>query len=196
MPSSADPSPADPSPADPAPTGSSSLDLPREEPAAPPRVLLAAGTGTYASGEFDELDKVPESLRRIVEAAGRLGVTPLAGGPGYLLDPDSATLGEQIAGAAHSGSPVVIVYYTGHGEQPKADSFYVLTRNSTRRPPAGLALSAVRAADLGRLLVRRDGNGDPVPDQPAVLVILDCCYSGAGGMDALVLQPVRPVIRR
>lgn len=42
------------------------------------RALLAAGTTTYESHDFETLDKVPESLRAVVETLRELGFFTVA----------------------------------------------------------------------------------------------------------------------
>ena len=150
------------------------------------RVLLAAGTETYDhSDEFARLTQVPASLRMVVEALAGLGFATVSGPPGYLLDPRTEQLRDEIERARDVGAPVVVLYYTGHGERPEGDRYYVLTHDSTHSPPRGLRRSALPATEFMELLTRRDKHGEPRRDQPAVLIMLDCCYSGAGGIEAL-----------
>ena len=150
-----------------------------------PRVLLAAGTQTYDSGEFARLEQVPLSLRLVFDALAGVGFVPVIGPPGYLLDPGAEQLKDEIDRVRDSGAPVIVVYYTGHGERAEGGHYYVVARDSTHSPPRGLRRSAVPATDFAELLTRRDEYGELRGDQPTVLVILDCCYSGSAGMEML-----------
>jgi hypothetical protein len=144
------------------------------------RTLLAAGTATYDCHDFETLDKIPEALQAVVETLRELGFATVAGPPGYHVDPAVKRLRTAVREAA-AASPVVVVYYTGHGAHPERDTYYLVTKKSR---PADLSGTAVPAADLLRLLTRRV-NGEVAADQPMVLVILDCCYSGSAGMEML-----------
>jgi WD40 repeat protein len=144
-------------------------------------VLLAVGTATYNSPDFPALEKVPDALRTVVEALKELGCTTAARSPGYRLDPTLASLCQAVRRAA-SAAPVVVVYYTGHGTELERGTYYLVTKRSR---PADLELSALEARRLLGFLTRRDDHGQPTADQPTVLVILDCCYSGSGGMEIL-----------
>ena len=145
------------------------------------RALLAAGTASYDSPEFPALDRVPDSLRTVVEVLRDLGFTTVLQAPGYRLDPARASLRAAVREAA-SAAPVVVVYYTGHGAELEGDTYYLVGKKSR---PADLSDSAVAARDLLELLTRRDEHGELLPNQPTALVILDCCYSGSAGMTML-----------
>jgi hypothetical protein len=151
------------------------------------RVLLAAGTKTYRHGaDFAEpladLDRVPEALGWVVEALTDLDYRP-AGAGTYLLDPTLPRLRAAVRAAAGS-APVVVVYYTGHGMQPDRSPYYLLTAAAR---PDDLEGTALEARQLLGLVWRRDRHGNELPHeaQPQVLVIFDCCFSGAGGIEAL-----------
>ncbi|MGH3164575.1 MAG: caspase family protein, partial [Trebonia sp.] len=143
------------------------------------RALLAAGTATY--DHFEGLDKVPASLHAVVDTLTKMGFTTVADAPGYSVNPEPAELRAAVRKAGRT-APVVVVYYTGHGAHPERDRYYLLSHRSV---PADISESALPAADLPRLLTRRDENGEVETDQPVVLIILDCCYSGTGGMEVL-----------
>ena len=153
------------------------------------RVLLAAGTKTYRYGaDFAEhlanLNQVPDTLRCIVETLIDVGYeSRLTGARKYLLNPSLQRLKEAVRAAACS-APVVVVYYTGHGLKPERSPYYLVT---TGARPGRLGDTALEARQLLDLVFRRDARDDAVPDdeQPQVLVILDCCFSGAGGMETL-----------
>jgi Caspase domain len=153
------------------------------------RVLLAAGTKTYRHGaDFAQplanLAGVESALGWVVEALAGLGYQPAPTGAGrYLLDPNLQQLRQAVRAAA-SSAPVVVVYYTGHGIQPERSPYYLIT---TGTQPGELEDEALEARQLLRLVVRRDPHGEVLDDdqQPQVLVILDCCFAGAGGIEAL-----------
>ena len=152
-----------------------------DNPPGPTGALLAAGTASYESQDFEALDKVPEALGAIVETLRGLGYSTVIRPPGYRVNPAASDLRDAVRQAA-AASPVVVVYYTGHGEKPEHDTYYLVTRDSLRRNLSG---TAVAAADLLKSLTRRDDEGEAIAEQPTVLVILDCCYSGAAGMEML-----------
>ena len=153
------------------------------------RVLLAVGTKTYRHGaDFAEpladLDRVPDSLRMMVEALTALGYAPeLEAARGYLLNPSMQQLRDAIRAAAESAS-VLVVYLTGHGIKPDGSLYYLLTEESR---PSRLIETALEARQLLQLVLRSNAYGESARDdeQPQVLVILDCCFSGSGGMEAL-----------
>ena len=148
--------------------------------AVPAPVLLAAGTASYDCPDFLPLDKVSASLQTVVTSLSELGYLTIAGPPGYQIDPELRDLRAAVRVAARA-APVVVVYYTGHGAHPERDTYYLVTRKSG---VADLDESALPATDLPRLLTRRNEEGLEA-DQPTVLVILDCCYSGSGGIEIL-----------
>ena len=145
--------------------------------------LLAAGTAAYDWHGFETLDKVPEALRAVVDTLAGLGFSTVAQSPGYALDPTADDLCTAVQRAA-AAAPFVVVYYTGHGARPERDTYYLVTKQSL---PANFSRKALAARDLLKLLTRRDDHNDLLADQdqPTVLVILDCCYSGSAGMEML-----------
>jgi hypothetical protein len=153
------------------------------------RVLLAAGTQSYRYGEhFAEplanLDQVESALGWVVEALTGLGYEPAAtGARRFLLDPSPHWLRRAVRAVARS-APVVVVYYTGHGMKPDRSPYYLVTAEAK---PDDLEGTALEARQLLGLVWRRDARGNVLPDeeQPQVLVILDCCFAGAGGSEAL-----------
>ena len=150
-------------------------------PGAAERVLLAAGTASYDWPDFPALGKVPDALRSVVEMLKDLGFTTVARPPGYRLDPALAHLRAAVRKAA-AAAPVVVVYYTGHGADLERGTYYLVGKKSR---PAALGESALAARDLLELFTLRDDHGGMLTDQPTVLVILDCCYSGSAGMTML-----------
>jgi WD40 repeat protein len=151
-----------------------------DQPGAPVGVLLAAGTAHYDCPDFLPLDKVPASLETVVQTLRELGYNTVAGPPGYEIDPEREDLLTAVQEAGRA-APVVVIYYTGHAVQPTQDTYYLVTRKSDG---GNLAISGLSATELPRLLTRRDGL-ELAAEQPEVLIILDCCYSGSGGQEIL-----------
>jgi WD40 repeat protein len=144
-------------------------------------VLLAAGTASYDSPDFPALDEVPDALRTVVAALQGLGFSTLVRSPGYRLDPDRSSLDAAVRRAAVA-APVVVMYYTGHGAQLEGGAYYLVSKRSD---PATLSRSALAARDLLELFTPRDEHAGKLAEQPTVLVILDCCYSGSAAMSML-----------
>ena len=149
-------------------------------PRAAKMLLVAGGTETYRSGKFARLEQVPASLQTVAQALAELGFATLTGEPGYLLDPELAELRKAIRAAAEA-APVAVIYYTGHGVMPDRNPFYLLTVGSQEDR---LEDTALEARQFLTLVQRREGDC-LAEEQPEVLVILDCCYSGVGAMEAL-----------
>lgn len=152
----------------------------------PTRALLAAGTRTYRHGaEFtdrlSDLEAVPGELRSIIDTLTGLGYAPRSSGTEqYMLDPEVGDLRDAIRAAAQA-APLVVVYYTGHGLKPERSPFYLLTADSEQDRLEDTALEPSQFLTLAQ---RKEG-GSPAAEQPQVLVILDCCFSGAGGGETL-----------
>ena len=153
------------------------------------RVLLAAGTQNYQHGaDFDppleNLNRVGDALRSVVQTLTGLGYqsTP-EGARKYLLNPSLRRLKKAVRAASES-APVVVVYYTGHGIKPDRSPYYLVT---TGARPDLLEDTALEARRLLELVLRKDARGNVLPrdEQPQVLLILDCCFSGAAGVEAL-----------
>jgi WD40 repeat protein/energy-coupling factor transporter ATP-binding protein EcfA2 len=149
------------------------------------RALLAAGTATYWHKDtftdgLDNLDAVPGELRTVVASLTQLGYKPEHDCDGFLLDPDVKVLRSAIRSLARHAQ-VAVLYYTGHGLKQEKSPYYVLTSDSNANELEDTALEAKQVLSL---LLRRD-EGRPTDEQPQVLVVLDCCYSGAGGIEAL-----------
>ncbi|MGW0885854.1 caspase family protein [Streptomyces sp. NPDC002671] len=130
---------------------------------------------------YERLEKVPDSLRTVVDALAELGITPIAPHPGYHLDLGLDELREQVEQAARA-APIVIVYYTGHGTRPSRGDYYLILH---AYQPGTFLRTALPVRDLPELLLRRTAEEELEADQPTVLVILDCCFAGSGGMDVL-----------
>ena len=145
------------------------------------RVLLAAGTASYDWPDFPALTEVPEALSAVVETLKYLRFNIVVQPPGYRLDSPVARLRREVRKAV-AAAPVVVVYYIGHGADMERGTYYLVNKKSR---PATLAESALAARDLLELLTLRDDHGGILADQPTVLVILDCCYSGSAGMTML-----------
>lgn len=149
------------------------------------RTFLAAGTETYKYADtfmngLNTLDAVPGELKTLASSLISLGYTPEPGPDQYLLNPDVKTLELAIRSLARSAQ-MAVVYYTGHGLKPDNSSYYVLTSDSIADE---LVVTALEVKNVLRLLHLRDKD-QPVDDQPQVLLILDCCYAGAGGTEVL-----------
>jgi WD40 repeat protein len=147
------------------------------------RVLLAAGTATYKTTKYEDLDGVPQALARMVSTLTGIGVHPLVPGAGYLLDPSADALKEALIRVAGAGD-VVIVYYTGHGEKPDQGSYYLVTSESGQDSLHPLSRTGLKAQDFVELL-RRETGEDGLLQQPSVLLILDCCFSGNAAEETL-----------
>ena len=145
------------------------------------RALLAVGTATYDHPDFAALHKVPKALAAIVETLMSLGFDTVTETPGYTIDPTVTRLRSEISMTA-SAAPIAVIYYTGHGVRPERDTYYLVSKHSQLADLGGTALPA---RELLTLLTCRDEQGNLVEDQPCVLVILDCCYSGSAGIEML-----------
>ena len=149
------------------------------------RILLAAGTASYDHGAYPALDRVPEVLADVVATLRDLGFSSISEAtPGYRVDQDVRSLRADIRKAA-AAAPYVVVYYTGHGIQQDGGTYYLVGKRSD---PGRLAESALSARELLELLTLRDlKTGALLEDarQPTVLVILDCCFSGAAATELL-----------
>ena len=157
----------------------------------PTRVLLAIGTADYTDPAYQESeqrrrepDSLSQSVRRslsaVVEAFRRSRVQ--AKFPqGFLLNPSTEPLCDILAEAASAGD-IVIIYYTGHGDDFGRDGYYLITTDfeKPKRRKTG-----VKAAALPGLVVKRRDDGEIDSQQPEILLILDCCFSGAGGLEVL-----------
>ena len=151
-----------------------------DQPGAPVGVLLAAGTAHYDCPDFLPLDKVPASLEAVVDTLSGLGYNTVAGPPGYEIDPKLGHLKDAVREAGRAAA-VVVIYYTGHAAHPERDTYYLVTRESDA---GNLVDTGLSATDLPRRLTRHEGEG-LAAEQPEVLIILDCCFSGRGGMEIL-----------
>lgn len=147
----------------------------------PERALVAVGTATYDCPVYQRLDKVPDALRAVVGTLTESGFTPVGQSPGYRLDLPLADLRMAVE-EARTAAPVVVVYYTGHGVLMDDGTYYLVGKESR---PADLDSSALDARALLKLLHLRDDQGIFPTDQPMVLVILDCCYSGSAATEML-----------
>jgi hypothetical protein len=170
----------------------------------PNRALFAIGTAEYKDPQYNESEKVraeprsvfqsvPQSLTTVIKAFQQSNVQPRLPtcandndrARGYLLDPPTTELESALAEVGAAGDPVVI-YYTGHGEHLKdPDGYYLITTDFQRQKRLD---TGVRGADLPIRVVKRDKHGDVDPNQPAILLILDCCFSGEGALQVIEQQ--------
>ena len=158
----------------------------------PTRVLFAIGTARYTDPAYQESEErsrepdslsqsVPRSLLAVVEALQRSRVELKLPPPGYLLNPSTLQLRDALKKAGNAGDNVTI-YYNGHGEEFGRDGYYLITTDFEK---SNRLETGVVAADLPKLVVKRDADGEIDPHQPQILLILDCCFSGAGGLEIL-----------
>ncbi len=148
-------------------------------------MLVAVGTQHYARDDLDTLDRVPTSLRQVVETFRALGISPIdEDGHGFLLDVERAQLLATLRSAVDRAS-AVIVYYTGHGLQFNNKYYLPLTSTRSDLPATAIATREL----LEDYFLRLDEYGEPAAEQPAVLVIFDCCFSTSAlieGMHSLL----------
>jgi hypothetical protein len=170
----------------------------------PNRALFAIGTATYKDPQYIETEtvranrcsvfqSVPQSLTTVIEAFQQSNVQPRLPAcanaddraRGFLLDPPTTKLECALAEVGAAGDPVII-YYTGHGEDLEdPDGYYLITTDFERQYRLD---TGVRAAHLPIRVVKRDKDGKVDPNQPAILLILDCCFSGTGALQAIEQQ--------
>lgn len=158
----------------------------------PSRKFIAIGTSDYVDPEYAEVEErklesdsihqtVPRSLAEVVAAFSAAPATTTLALPGHLLNPDTEELKNTLAHVADWGD-LVVVYYTGHGELFQNDGYYLITADFTK---ADRLARGIPAAVLPQLLVKRDVDLEVVAEQPPILLILDCCFSGAAGLSIL-----------
>lgn len=145
--------------------------------------FLASGTSTYRRRDaFDPLPGVTTSLAGIVRALARVGGTPaVAAKRGYLVNITAKRFHDELStirDEAHTG----IVYYTGHGVKPDGMPYFAATADSD---PTRLSDTAIQPAEVPSRLNRPSATAS---EQPEVLVIFDCCFSGNAGVDVLGTQ--------
>ncbi|MFF5491377.1 caspase family protein [Streptomyces virginiae] len=137
-------------------------------------LLVAFGTETYQD-DFTDLPKVRSSLRTIVGALRDRGYDTIGEPPDDAVNLERDDMFRKLSSAAQAAE-VVIVYYTGHGVVPPRGE-YSLILHDTVKPAYE---SAVAAEEFPRKLIRYEGH-ELATEQPKILLILDCCYSGAAG---------------
>ena len=145
------------------------------------RVLFVIGTAHYTSANHEAREDVPGILRRVVNTLTPLGFEVHFAPSGYLLDPDRNSLRTKIHQARAQGD-IVVIYYTGHGEDIEHEGHYLITSDFdwATLPDAGL-----KVVDIPALVAKRDGSGKLNSEQAHTLIILDCCFSGAGALGVL-----------
>ena len=149
----------------------------------PAPALLAAGTAALRLPRFAR----PWTRSRGVAADGRGG--PDRAGlrhrrrrtPDTSSTPSSTTCGRASEGAA---APRPSWSSTTPATEPTLGGT-TITWSPRNREPATSTSRPCQPRTLPKLLTRRDDKAEPIADQPTVLVILDCCYSGSGGMEML-----------
>jgi WD40 repeat protein len=159
--------------------------------ASPTRVLVAIGTAHYTDPTYRESEErsqepdslsqsVARSLSMVVEAFKRSQRVETMLGKGYLLDPSSKALRDALERVSGAGD-IITVYYTGHGEKFDKEGYFLITtdfRKQRRR-------EGFKVREVPELVVTRRDDGEIHPQQPPTLLILDCCFSGAGGLEVL-----------
>ena len=103
------------------------------------RVLFVIGTAHYTSANHEAREDVPGILRRVVNTLTPLGFEVHFAPSGYLLDPDRNSLRTKIHQARAQGD-IVVIYYTGHGEDIEHEGHYLITSDFdwATLPDAGL----------------------------------------------------------
>ena len=158
----------------------------------PARVLLAIGTASYTDPAYQEskdranepdslTQSVPRSLLAVVEAFGRSRVDVKLPSPGYLLNPHPDDQLRQVLAEAASSGDIITIYYTGHGEKFDREGYVLVTSDFTKTQ----RWKGFKVREVPELVVRRRDDGEIDPDQPPTLLILDCCFSAAGGLEVL-----------
>ena len=143
------------------------------------RVLLAAGTASYDSPEFRP-GQGARSAPRL--SSGLLKSRLHHRCPAPRLPPRSGTAAcARCAKGRGGGSGRRGVLHRSRRDLERG-TYYLVSKKSR---PADLGESALAARDLLELLTLRDDEAGSLHDQPTVLVILDCCYSGSAGMTML-----------
>jgi hypothetical protein len=148
----------------------------------PKRVLFAIGTAEYTDSAYRESEQrsrepdslfqsVPQSVSSVVDALQRSRVEAKLQ-KGFLLNPSTKQLRRTLAEVGSAGD-IVIIYYTGHGEEFGSDGYYLITTDFEK---SNRLETGVVAADLPKLVVKRGEDGEIDRQQPLVLLILDCCF--------------------
>lgn len=145
--------------------------------------LIRIGVGQYAQGADWTLPGVPDDTQRVGELFARLGYRHVL--PELISDPTveqvRRTLHPWLVSSERRSDDVVVLYYAGHGIN-SGQRHYLLCADSDERM---LTTTALPTEDIGRML-----DGSTVQH---VLVILDCCFAGAGAgeLAAVVHQLIR-----
>ncbi|MEI5582559.1 MULTISPECIES: NACHT and WD repeat domain-containing protein [unclassified Agromyces] len=122
------------------------------------------------------------SLAGIVRALARVGGTPaVAAKRGYLVNITARRFHDELS-AIRDEAPTGIVYYTGHGVKPDGLPYFAATADSD---PGRLSDTAIQPAEVPSRLSRPNA---AAAEQPEILVIFDCCFSGNAGIDVLGTQ--------
>lgn len=156
----------------------------------PRRILYAIGTRTYRDQRYQEpaeeyaklQESIPTSLDTVIGILTKNGVENKL----RKLDPTTRELKKIFQEAAQSaaGDDNVIIYYTGHGETLH-NQHHLITTDFI---PGQEDTVGITVADVPKMLIKHSpaeaSDPDaPYPPQPAILLILDCCYAGTGGKE-------------
>ena len=140
------------------------------KPPKPQVSALLVAIGRYDNPAYEPLNAAPEAARelaKVLKAGGYTHAHPelLNGGDNTSI---ASTLGGWLRTAGRGDT--VVVYWTGHGKK-EGDGHFLITKNS---PGFGLdAYNALRPSELGSMAAKSPAE--------KVLIVLDTCYSGAGG---------------
>ena len=140
---------------------------------------ILIGAGTYNSSLLDDVPAVRETVNALFAALrGRWGMT--GADITTIQDrPREDEVPDVIAARALDTTGVLLVYYVGHG-RPDQDGNLYLAMHETNPASPRWDRTAVPYPEIARLL--RESRAQ------AIVVILDCCFSGRA-------LPSSPVLR-
>ncbi|MFI5540656.1 caspase family protein [Nocardia sp. NPDC051900] len=139
------------------------------------RIVILA-TATHAGAALPPLATVPttfEDLRQaFVDRCGAVAENVV----GVLNPPDARSMASVIADEAARARSVLVVYFIGHGLRGPGGELYLAAVDTDELIPGLAAHQALSFAALAQAVQRCRA--------PAVVVILDCCFSGIASLDA------------
>jgi hypothetical protein len=147
-------------------------------------LFFVAGTSSYRLPDtYKTLTAVEDSLHTVVRALRHVGGVPGIQGDGtdFLLDITAGQFHDGIR-SIRDGASVGVVYYTGHGVKPDDMPYVAATADSD---PDQFPDTAILPSTVPSRLNRPNATSS---EQPEVLVIFDCCFSGNAGVDVLGSQ--------
>lgn len=138
------------------------------------RVLLM-GTGTHAPGAgLPDVPAIGRTLTDLHDAFVRYCGLPEAALRVVTDPPTAQVMGQEIAEVAEQADGLLLVYYIGHGLVSEDAALY-LAASQSEGARAGRRLSRVEVTALPYATLRRLVMNSRAR---AVVVILDCCFSG------------------